>query len=131
VHNAGAYLDACVASVLAQDFADYELLLYNDGSTDGSADRLRAWAARDSRVRVESGDTRLGAVGSSNRIVELARAPLVARLDADDVMLPGRLTSQVAVFAERSKAVLVGSLSWTIDAAGTRVRAPDLARLLR
>ena len=131
VFNAEAHLDACLASVLAQDFADYELLLYDDGSTDGSAAKLADWAARDPRIRVERGSARLGPVGSSNRIVELARAPLIARLDADDLMLPGRLTAQVAAFAAQPDALLVGGLAWTIDGAGRRVRAPDLARVVR
>ncbi len=131
VYNAEAYLDACLASVLAQDFTDYELILYDDGCTDGSAAKLADWAGRDPRIRVERGSARLGPVGSSNRIVELARAPLIARLDADDLMLPGRLTAQVAAFDEQPGAVLIGGLAWTIDAAGRRMRAPDLARLLR
>lgn len=131
VFNAERYLDACLASVVAQDFTDCEILLYDDGSTDGSSVKLAEWAKRDPRIRVERGSERLGPVGSSNRIVVLARAPLIARLDADDLMLPGRLSAQVAAFAARPDAVLVGGLAWTIDGAGRRVRAPDLARVLR
>lgn len=131
VLDAARYLDASIASVVSQDFADFELVLRDDGSSDGSRQLLEAWAARDARIRLDLGQRRLGAAGSSNRVIELARAPLIARLDADDRMLPGRLAAQVAAFAARPAAVLVGTLAWTIDPAGRRVRAPDLARLTR
>ncbi len=131
VFDAEAHLDACLASAVAQDFTECEILLYDDGSTDGSAAKMAGWAERDPRIRVERGDARLGPVGSSNRIVELARAPLIARLDADDLMLPGRLSAQVAAFTAQPDAMLIGGLAWTIDGNGRRVRAPDLARLMR
>lgn len=131
VLNAARFLDASLESVVSQDFSDFELVLRDDGSSDSSRELLEAWAARDSRIRLDLGDGRLGAAGSSNRVIELARAPLVARLDADDRMLPGRLAAQVAAFAAKPAAVLIGTLAWTIDPAGRRVRAPDLARLTR
>lgn len=131
VHNAARWLEPCLASILAQDFAGFELVALDDASTDGSAAILDACAARDPRIRVERSDVRLGAAGSSNRATELARAPLVARMDADDLMLPGRLAAQVTAFADRPDCVLIGGLHWTIDAAGHRTRAPDLARALR
>lgn len=130
-HNAGRYLDTCLASVVTQDFREFEIVIYDDGSTDETAQIIRRWAERDPRIRSECGAARLGPVGSSNRATELARAPLVARIDADDVMLPGRLDRQAALFAEQPDAVLCGTLAWTIDGQGHRVREPDLARLLR
>lgn len=131
VHNAVHYVDACIASILAQDFAEFEVVIYDDGSTDGSSEKLRTWAGRDDRVRIECGARRLGAASSSNRVVGLAEAPFIARLDADDVMLPGRLAAQAAVLDRCQNAVMVGTLAWTIDSRGRRVRAPDFARLLR
>lgn len=131
VLNAARTLDASLESAVSQDFTDFELVLRDDGSSDSSRERLQAWAKRDSRVRLDLGERRLGAAGSSNRVIELARAPLIARLDADDRMLPGRLAAQVAAFSAKPAAVLIGTLAWTIDPAGRRVRAPDLARLTR
>lgn len=131
VHNAAPFLDACLQSVLAQESPAFEVVIYNDGSTDGSGERATAWAKRDDRIRVEHGAERSGAVRSSNRVVELARAPLIARIDADDVMLRGRLRAQHDCLIAHHEAVMVAGLAWTIDAAGRRVRAPDWARLLR
>ena len=50
-YNAGRYLDAAMASMLAQTYTDFEVLALDDGSTDGSWERLQVWAGRDSRVR--------------------------------------------------------------------------------
>lgn len=131
VHNAAPWLDACLRSIAAQDFTDFELVVLDDGSSDGTPAILADWAAREPRLRVERSAARLGAAGSSNRVMERASAPLVARMDADDLMLPGRLSAQVAFMAAHPAAVAVGGLAWTIDGSGRRVRPPDRARLLR
>jgi hypothetical protein len=129
--NVERYLDASVESMLRQSFADFELVAFDDGSTDGTAARLEAWAARDARLRVVRSSRPLGLVGSSNAAVRASRAPLVARMDADDVSHPDRLRRQMALLAMRPDVVLVGTLFEGIDAAGRRVRSRDRWRLLR
>lgn len=131
VYNAGPYLDASVASILDQTFPDFEFVILDDGSTDGSGERLRAWAAKDHRIRLVQGGVRTGPVASSNRVVAESRAPLVARMDADDVARPERLARQVAAMRAHPDAVLVGALSPTIDESGRQVRPADYARLAR
>lgn len=131
VRNAAPYLDAAVESILGQSFVDFEFVAVDDGSTDGSTERLAAWAARDARLRVERSDEPLGLAGSSNRAVRASRAPIVARMDADDVSAPERLARQLDVLDREAGAVLVGTLFEGIDAAGRRVRARDRWRLLR
>lgn len=129
--NAAPYVDAAVASILGQRFGDFEFVAFDDGSTDDTRDRLAAWAARDARLRVEGSPVPLGLVGSSNAAVRAARAPLVARMDADDVSHPDRLARQVALLDGRPDAVLVGTLFEGIDARSRRVRSRDRWRLLR
>jgi glycosyltransferase involved in cell wall biosynthesis len=114
VHNAIPYLDDAVESILAQSFGDFEFVILDDGSTDGSLDRLLHWADRDRRIRLLQGEMRSGPVESSNRVVRESRAALVARMDADDVARPERLELQMKALAARPEAVLVGSLSETI-----------------
>src|SRR5438445_13136781 len=84
VYNALPHLDAAVRSILDQDFSDFEFVILDDASTDGSTERLGEWAAADGRIRLLESERNLGPVGSSNLIVEQARAPLIARMDADD-----------------------------------------------
>lgn len=127
--NALPYLDAAIESILAQTFQDFEFVIRDDGSTDGTRERLRHWAQKDRRIRLFEGE-KLGPAGSSNWVVRQARAPIVARMDADDVSRPNRLERQLALFAEPAT-VLAGTLSDTIDARGRKVRDVDYWRLCR
>jgi glycosyltransferase involved in cell wall biosynthesis len=131
VHNALPFLEEAIRSIVSQTYRDFEFVILDDGSTDGSAEVLQAWAARDSRIRLVQAETRLGPAGSSNRVVAEARTALVARMDADDVAHPERLERQMALIAAEPEAVLIGTLWDVIDEKGRRVRAADRSRLLR
>lgn len=131
VRNARPFLDEAVGSVLGQTFQDFEFVILDDASDDGSAEALRAWAGRDRRVRLFESGRPLGLSGSSNAVVREARAPLVARMDADDVAHPERLARQVELMRARPEVVLTGALCEGIDAAGRRVRPRDRWRLVR
>ena len=131
VHNAERFLDESLRSVLSQTFTDFELVALENGSTDGSRAVLRRYADSDPRVRVVESDRRLGLVGSSNAAVAEASAPLVARMDADDVIHPERLERQHAVLARRPDVVAVGSLSDGIDTRGRPVLPRNRWRLIR
>lgn len=129
VKNALPYLDAAVESILNQSHGDFEFVIRDDHSTDGSLERLRYWAARDQRIRLFEGDRSLGPSGSSNWVVAQARAPLVARMDADDISLPDRLRRQLEIFDDYPGTVLVGSVWEGIDREGRVVREPDISTL--
>lgn len=128
--NVEAWAEQAVRSILGQSFADFELIILDDASEDGTRALLRRLATEDQRIRLFETDARLGPVGSSNFVVEQARAPIVARMDADDVAAPERLARQMAALAERPDAVLVGVLAETIDDSGRRVRPASYAPLL-
>jgi glycosyltransferase involved in cell wall biosynthesis len=128
--NALPYLDSSLESILGQSFGDFEFVIRDDGSTDGTTEALRAWAARDRRIRLFEGP-QLGLAGSSNWVVRKARSPLVARMDADDVARPDRLERQVALLRDSPDVVLVGSLADTIDGDGRRIRPADFWRVAR
>jgi glycosyltransferase involved in cell wall biosynthesis len=129
VKNARPYLDAAVESILSQTHRDFEFIIRDDHSTDGSLERLRFWAGKDKRIRLFEGEQSLGPSGSSNWVVEQARTPLVARMDADDISRPDRLERQLAILEDNPDAVLVGSVFEGIDRKGRVVREPDLSVL--
>jgi glycosyltransferase involved in cell wall biosynthesis len=130
VYNAAPYLDDSIGSILRQTFQDFELLLLDDASTDGSRQVLRAWARRDPRIRVLCAPERLGPAASADLVVRQARAPICARMDADDVSHPNRVLMQWATLATIPDAVLVGSLWEGIDEHGRTVRPRDRWRLV-
>ncbi|MEX0777514.1 MAG: glycosyltransferase [Phycisphaeraceae bacterium] len=117
VYNAQRYLAAALGSILAQDFADFEVLAINDGSTDASPAILREIAAGDRRIRVIQ-QANAGLVATLNRGLELARGALVARMDGDDVAMPDRLRRQVAYLEEHPECLAVGGRILLIDADG-------------
>lgn len=131
VHDARPYLDESVGSILRQTYGDFELVILDDASTDGSREALRRWARADERIRLFESNEKLGLSGSSNFVVREARAPLVARMDADDVAHPERLARQREVLLRNQDIVLVGALSEGIDSRGERVRPRDRWRLVR
>jgi glycosyltransferase involved in cell wall biosynthesis len=128
-HNALPYLDEAVESILGQTFPDFEFVILDDGSTDGSGERLLHWASQDPRIRLLTGERRLGPVGSSNTVARAARARIVARMDADDISYPDRLREQMELLRQHADVGLVASVSDMIDAAGRKIREPEIWRL--
>lgn len=130
VHNALPHLDAAVESILGQTFGDFTFIILDDASTDGSTERLREWAERDSRIRLIKEPLNLGPALSSERIAREATTPIVARSDADDISYPTRLADQLAVLERHPDVGVVGGLSDIIDADGRIIRYAETWRLL-
>jgi glycosyltransferase involved in cell wall biosynthesis len=107
VRNAAATLGGALASVLASRGVSLELICVDDGSRDATPELLRAASDADQRVQVATGPAR-GIVAALNVGLRLARAPLVARMDADDEMHPDRLARQSAALRDDAGLALVG-----------------------
>jgi len=131
VYNALPFLDASISSILGQTLSDFEFVILDDASTDKSLARLREWAVRDSRIRIQESKQRLGLSGSSNAVVAAARASIVARMDADDIAHPDRLRRQWEILQHNPDVAVVGSLCKGIDATGQEVRPRDRWRIVR
>ena len=113
-------------SVLAQSFDDLELVVIDDGSTDGSAGIVRGF--RDPRIRILTNPRNLGFATSLNRGIEAARGSYIARLDADDTCMRDRLRRQVAYLDDHREVAILGSAARVIGqgaASGTIWRLPQ------
>lgn len=130
VFNGERFLHAALCSLRRQTLQDIEIVLIDDGSTDGSLSIAKAHAVRDRRIHVVSRANR-GLVDSLNEGISLARADWVARMDADDVCTPDRLAVQLA-WAGRHKAEVCGGAVRTFGSGMGRVRRfPALAQGIR
>lgn len=93
-YNASDTIARAVDSVRAQSLTDWELIIVDDGSTDGTADIVATLAANDSRIQLER-RPHLGVSSAANHGMSIASAPLIARMDSDDTSRPDRMAKQL------------------------------------
>jgi len=124
-YNRVHFLPAAIDSVLGQTFSDFELLIVDDGSTDGTDALLDRYRSSDRRIRVERHRLNLGSPKARNHGLDLASGEFIAMLDSDDIAVPNRLERQVNFLNERNDHALVGSNKETFGA------RPSFGRSLR
>src|SRR5438477_4036842 len=117
-YNMGRYLPEAVQSVLGQSYANVDLQIVDDGSTDDTPAILRRWDGHP-RVRLYS-QANAGKARAMNQGVALSGGSFIAFLDADDVWLPEKLSRQMPLFAARSEVGVVYSDYERMDGAGAR-----------
>jgi glycosyltransferase involved in cell wall biosynthesis len=100
-------------SIFAQTFTDWELILIDDGSLDMSSAIVQSLCDR--RVKVIGGKTNKGLVYRLNQIVSIARCKYIARLDADDLMMPNRIEKQILFLEENSNVDLIDTGTYSVD----------------
>lgn len=120
VYNGRPYLDKAVESILSQTFRDFEFIIIDDGSTDGSIEDLKRYAACDSRIRLVIQENR-GLTKSLNTGLKLACGKYIARMDADDIAFPERFEKQVAALDENPNLVMLGANVELITEYGIRL----------
>lgn len=116
VHNDRRYVQAAAESILRQSFEDFEFLVFDDGSTDGSGEFLAGLV--DPRIRLVRNERNLGLTRSLNRGLNFAAGEFVARMDADDLAMPQRLAKQVEFLDAHPSVGVIGSARTLIDDAG-------------
>lgn len=117
VFNAERFLESAIRSILNQTFADFEFLILDDGSTDRSADLILQFSQQDPRIRPFLRGNG-GLVSALNYLLAESRAPLVARMDADDICLPHRFDRQIRFLNAYPDYGVIGSWSDDIDEHG-------------
>lgn len=120
VFNGGIFLDEAIASIRNQTFDNFELIILNDGSTDQSIEVIKKHAAVDPRLVVVDRENK-GLVETLNEGVRLAKADLIARMDADDIAMPDRLRTQITYLHNHPECVCVGSDIEIMDDKGRKL----------
>jgi glycosyltransferase involved in cell wall biosynthesis len=119
-YNDEKHIAAALDSILSQTYRGFELLVVNDGSSDGTAAILLEYASKDVRVRVVDCDKNAGLASALNRGLRQTSADLVARMDADDIALPDRLERQIQYLEAHPEIDVLGTFCEDIDDLGNR-----------
>lgn len=114
VYNAENYIKDAVESILNQTLTDFEFIIINDGSTDGTLAILESYAKLDGRICLISRENK-GLIDTLNEGITLVKSPLIARMDADDIALPSRFEEQFNYLTSHPDVICVGGASIIID----------------
>jgi len=120
-YNAGRFFAPAVESILGQTMADFEFIIVDDCSTDGTREAAQSRARKDPRMKVVTNEQNLGVSTALNRGIAEARSEWIARMDADDISHPRRLERQLALAQSRPDAGFITTLLESIDTSGRRV----------
>ena len=112
IYNGERFIDETIASIVAQSFTDWELIVVNDGSTDNGPALIQAWVDKHPgriRLAAHTDNDNHGLSATRNRGIELSSADLVAFIDADDVWPPKKLARQLALFEKHPEIGMAAS----------------------
>jgi hypothetical protein len=126
-YNAAETIADSIRSTLAQTESDFELLVVDDGSTDGTSDEVGRFT-HDPRVRLV-GQSNMGLAAARNRGLEEARGRYVSFLDADDLLLPRYLTTMAATLERAPEAAFADCDFWILDDTSGRISTWQLGRV--
>jgi len=117
VCNTVEYVQDALRSISGQSFSDFELIVIDDGSSDGSTEVLKSYAAREPRMKLVTRQN-VGLISTRNELLSRANGELIAWMDSDDVALPSRLARQVMEFDSKPDLVCLGTAAQCINPQG-------------
>jgi len=118
VHNSATFLRQAVDSILNQTYRDFEFIVVDDGSYDGSGQMLSDYIRIDPRIKVITNEKNSGIVFSLNRGLKKCTGDFIMRMDSDDIALCDRLEKQIKYMEKRSDCAVLGGAIEYIDASG-------------
>ncbi len=119
VYNQEAYIAEALESVLAQTYTNLEILISDDCSKDASLEIIKSYAARDARIKVLPSERNLGICGNFNKLFDSVSGEFLAFFSGDDVMMPEKLATQLAVLQQHPEVVVVHHDALFINESGT------------
>lgn len=121
VYNDAEYVGEAVESILDQSYGEFEFLITNDSSSDGSRGILRHYAEQDERIILINNEENIGLTKSLNRMIERSRNSVLARMDADDIAMPDRFKRQIEVLRYNPEVDIVFGDTVLIDKNGAEI----------
>lgn len=118
VRNARPFLREAIESILKQTYSHLELIIVDDGSTDGSIEIIRNLASGDKRIKSVFLDKNYGPSYASNVGIKMSKGVYIARMDADDIAYPARIEKQVNFFERNPNVILLGGQCQLINENG-------------
>jgi len=115
VYNNVEYIDKAVTSILEQTYENFEFIIIDDCSNDGSREKLQEYATKDSRIELLLNEKNRGLTKNLNRGLQLAKGEFIARMDGDDYSFPERFGKQIEYLQQNKQVVLVGTGYYIID----------------
>lgn len=119
-HNGEDFLDEAIQSIMDQTFREFEFIIIDDASADGSWEIIRRWQDNNPRIRAFRNDQNLGLAATLNKALTYARGRYIARMDADDISLPGRFARQLEVL-DNSNVQICGTWIRSIGRSNSKV----------
>lgn len=113
--NAEQFLSKAIESVISQSYDNWELLLLDDGSNDGSLKIAKGFEQQDNRIKVFSDGKNKGLGARLNELAALSNGEYIARMDADDIMHPNRLETQLQTLKDNPNIDVLGTNAYVID----------------
>jgi glycosyltransferase involved in cell wall biosynthesis len=129
VKNGQQFIHEAIDSIINQTYKNWELLIFNDGSTDGTLERLHFY--EDLRIVIFSDTISLGLPKRLNFLIAQAKGDFIARMDADDIMLSDRLQLQVDFLQKNRNIDVVGSYALEVDEKGSELRLRVVAPIVK
>jgi glycosyltransferase EpsE len=120
-YNSEKFIAESLESIIQQSFSDFELIIFDDASTDATQEIIKNYAAKDKRIVPVFNEQNKGLTVNLNRGISMSRGTYIARMDADDISLPARLDKQVSFLEHHPDIDLLGTASVNIDDSGTEM----------
>ena len=120
VYNEEKTLERCLDSIIAQTYDNWELIVCDDCSDDGTVGILEKYIKKDNRIKLLRNEKNIRLAASLNKCLDAAKGEYIARMDADDISLPNRLEKQVKFLEEHEDIDCVGSNMVVFDESGDK-----------
>lgn len=132
--NVDKFIARAIESMLSQTFKDFELIIIDDASTDGTLEIARSYAKKDSRIKIVVNEKNLQVATTLNKGIKIAKSQIIARMDPDDISFPERLEKQFTFMKKHPNIAIVGTNILIINELGELISKreyPDKSNKLK